>query len=325
MRQFFALIIFIMLQILFIPIAIIGGILVAYKQLVVSKRLGVSQTAIEIINGRWTMHIFGLRADEGAAKLTPALPNTSTIGLWMALFPLYVYSRIAGETKWYPVIVDEGQEGIANLVPNRTIYFDNIIDKSKISAEQFVILGAGLDTRAYSQLRHSNMKIFELDQANTQQLKIKYLKKAGVDMSHVTFIEVNFADDTWFTALESAGYDPNKKTIFLWEGVTLYLGEQSVRRTLQLIKSQATAGSVIVADMYSTQFVTGDYTSALKASLPILDLTDEQLSFSIDMKANYEANLQTFVNSEELTVGDTYFMGYDTEKGTWMVVVEIKL
>ena len=51
--------IFIPLQIIFLPAALVGLLFTAYKQIIVSKRLGVSQTAIEIINGRWTMHIFG--------------------------------------------------------------------------------------------------------------------------------------------------------------------------------------------------------------------------------------------------------------------------
>ena len=45
-------------------IAIPGGyrlLLTAYKQILVSKRLEVSQTAIEIINGRWTMHVCAQR------------------------------------------------------------------------------------------------------------------------------------------------------------------------------------------------------------------------------------------------------------------------
>lgn len=98
MRNLFALVVFILLQILFIPLAIVGAILVGYRQLIVSKKLGVSQTAIEILNGRWTMHIFGLREDPAAAKLAPVLPKTSTFGLWLALAPLYVYSRISGST-----------------------------------------------------------------------------------------------------------------------------------------------------------------------------------------------------------------------------------
>ena len=238
MRNILSLIVFIILQILFIPLAIIGAIWVGYKQLIMSKKLGVSQTAIEIINGRWTMHIFGLRDDHAAAKLTNVLPNTSTSGLWLALFPLYIYSRISGSTKWYPVIAEVGEEGIANLVLNRTGYFDSIIDKVKDDAEQFVLMGAGLDTRAYNNLKNSGLKIFELDQAVTQQLKRQYLQKAGIDTAHVTFVETDFSQEDWFSALIEAGYDPSKRTIFLWEGVTLYLGENSVRNTLRTVKSK---------------------------------------------------------------------------------------
>jgi len=325
MRNIVALIIFIFLQTLFIPLAIIGAILVGYRQLIVSKNLGVSQTAIEIINGRWTMHIFGLREDHAAAKLTPVLPNSSTFGLWLALAPLYVYYRISGSTRWYPVIAKAGEEGITNLVLNRTGYFDKIINNAKNQAEQFVIMGAGLDTRAYNDLKNSSLGIFELDQAITQQYKLECLEKAGIDTSHVTFVETDFSQESWFGSLVKAGYDPSKRTIFLWEGVTLYLGEGAVRKTLRKLKANAAEGSLIVTDIYASRFVSGDHAAWLQASLPILDTTNEQLSFGLDMADDYQQALKSFVTSEELTLGATYFMGYKTKKGTWMVVAELKV
>lgn len=325
MRNILALIVFIPLQILFIPLAIVGAIWVGYKQLVVSKRLGVSQTAIEIINGRWTMHIFGLRDDPAAAKLAPALPNTSTFGLWLALFPLYVHSRISGSVKWYPVIAKLGEEGVANLVTNRTGYFDSIIDKAKDNAEQFVLMGAGLDTRAYNDLKNSGLTIFELDQAVTQQLKRQSLQKAGIDTAHVTFVETNFSQEDWFDALIETGYDASKRTIFLWEGVTLYLGKKSVRNTLRTVKANTVEGSVLVADIYARSFVAGEYVKGMKATLPVLDMTDEQLGFGIEMAGDYRQALESFVTSEGLTLGETYFMGYKTKKGPWMVVAELKV
>ena len=325
MKKFLALIAFIILQILFIPLAIIGAGLVGYRQLVISKKLGVSQTAIEIINGRWMMHIFGLRDDEAAAKLTPVLPNSSTVGLWLTLAPLYVYYRISGSTRWFPVIADEGEEGLSHLVLNRTGYFDTIIDKAKNEAEQFVIMGAELDTRAYNDLKDSGLNTFELDQKTTQQLKRQCLQKAGIDTAHVTFVETDFSQKDWFDALIAAGYDTTKRTIFLWEGVTLYLGETSVRNTLRTVKGNSAAGSIIIADIYAKRFVTGDHFPALKATLPILDVTDEQLAFGLDMTSDYQQSLDSFVTSEGLTLGDSYFMGHKTEKGAWMVVAELKL
>lgn len=53
MRKTLGFIIFTIVQILFIPLGIIGALMIYYKQMYVSKRSGVSSTAIEIINGRW--------------------------------------------------------------------------------------------------------------------------------------------------------------------------------------------------------------------------------------------------------------------------------
>ncbi len=270
------------------------------------------------------MHIFGLRHDSAAAKLAPVLPNTSTLGLWLALFPLYVYYRINGVTRWYPVIAEMGEEGIANLVLNRTGYFDSIIDKAKDEAEQFVLLGAGLDTRAYNDLKNSGLVIFELDQTTNQQHKRKYLHQAGINTAHVTFVETDFSQESWINSLIEAGYDPDKRTIFLWEGVTLYLGEKSMRNTLRTLKANTASGSIIVADIYAKSFVSGEYARGLKATLPILDMTEEQLSFGLEMAGDrHQQALESFVNSEELTLGETYFMGHKTKKGTWMVVAEL--
>ncbi|MEM7331989.1 MAG: class I SAM-dependent methyltransferase, partial [Chloroflexota bacterium] len=313
------------LQILFIPLAIIGAIWTGYKQIVVSKNLGVSQTAIEILNGRFTMHIFGLRNDPASAKLASTLPNTSTGGLWLALAPLYVYSRIAGHTRWYPVIAEAGKEGLGNLVMNRSVYIDAIIDRAKENAGQFVMMGSGFDTRGYNELKHSGMQIFELDQATTQKLKRQYIKEAGIDDSHVDFVEVDFSQKDWLSTLESVGYRANKRTIFLWEGVTLYLGETSVRETLRQVKANAASGSIIIADFYAKSFVMGEYSAALKPALPLLDVTNEQFAFGLDMANDYKKTLNEFVTSEGFSLGKTHFFGHKTEKGTWMVVAELQV
>ena len=70
--QILSFLVFVVLQILFLPLVVLGVAWVAYTQMVVSKRIGVSQTAIEVINGRWTMHVFGMRDDPASAKLAAA-------------------------------------------------------------------------------------------------------------------------------------------------------------------------------------------------------------------------------------------------------------
>ncbi len=136
--------VFVLVQILFIPLAILGIILVGYRQMVISKKLGISQTAVEVINGRWAMHVFDLRLDKATADLAAVLPNTSLFGLWLALFPLWLKYKISGKLFLYPRVPQEGKEGLQDLVTTRTLYFDRIIEQRLTETEQFVVMGGWL-------------------------------------------------------------------------------------------------------------------------------------------------------------------------------------
>ena len=199
--------VFIPLQIVFLPVAFVGLLLTAYKQIVVSKRLGVSQTAIEIINGRWTMHIFGLRQDDATAALMSVLPNTSKVGLWLVLWPLWVQARIAGQVKLYPRIPTAGDENIADMVAARTVHFDAVIARAIEHVDQFVLMGAGYDTRAYGDLAASGVTVFEVDQANVQEHKRSMIAAAGIRCENVTFVSVDFSVDNLFSKLAASGFD----------------------------------------------------------------------------------------------------------------------
>jgi len=88
--KFIAFIVFIIVQIIFIPFAIIGVILLTIRQISVSKKLGVSSTALSVLSGRWIMNFYGVRKDENVARLYRALPNASELGIWLLLFPGYL-------------------------------------------------------------------------------------------------------------------------------------------------------------------------------------------------------------------------------------------
>jgi O-methyltransferase involved in polyketide biosynthesis len=120
--------------------------------------------------------------------------------------------------------------------------------------------------------------------------------------------------------LEAAGYDASKKTLFLWEGVTLYLTEESVRRGLRDMKQRAAPGSIIVADIYGERFTAVAKSGAAKKTL---ELTDEAFGFSLPFEQDHEARLRFFVDSEGLQVGETNFMGTCDNRGPFMVVAEL--
>ena len=186
---------YIPLQIVFIPFALLGFLMVAYRQMVVSKKLGVSQTAIEVLNGRWTMHIFGIRVDKASAKLAAAVPNTSVIGLWLVLIPLWLKFKISGKRFLYPRVPEAGTEGLGELVVVRTLYFDRFIERVIGEVEQFVVMGAGYDTRAYGGFRREGVTFFELDQASVQQHKRRALTEVGIPSEHVRYVSVDFSTE----------------------------------------------------------------------------------------------------------------------------------
>ena len=87
--------VYVPLQLLWLPLSLAGAAWVAWKQIGRSRALGLSQTAVEILNGRWTADVFGVRSDEASRRLAEAIENNSTAGLRLALFPLMVARRIA--------------------------------------------------------------------------------------------------------------------------------------------------------------------------------------------------------------------------------------
>lgn len=319
MRKIFGFFVYVIVQILFIPFGIIGAIIIYYKQMYVSKKLGVSSTAIEIINGRWTTDKFGLRKDPATVKLFNVLPNTTVLGQWLALFPLYLLRQVANENLIYPTFKEVPEATLANLVTSRTVFFDNILKKSFEKSEQLVVMGAGFDTRCYGNLVKDTFNLYELDKKQTQELKKNFLHQANIDTSNVNFVNVDFSAENWYEKLCAAGYDKNKATTFLWEGVTLYLTEKDVRKTLSEIQQNAATGSTIVADFYSLDFVKGKLVPGKKA----LEMTDEELGFGINFEGNSSKELESLVKSGKMKLGEVHYMGYKTKKSTWMAVTEI--
>lgn len=313
---------YIPLQIIWLPLSLIGAILVGYRQIAISKRMGVSQTAVEVINGRWAMDVFGLRKDKAARKLAAKIPNNSTFGLWLALFPLWVARQIAGKPILYPTIPAPQKAGFANLVPSRTIEFDALIAANAGDASQFVVLGAGLDTRAYGPLKERGMVIFELDQKAVQAYKRKYVTAAKIDATNIRYVETDFANTNWINALIAAGFDPALKTIFLWEGVTLYLSESAVRDTLAALKAHAAAGSAVIADFYANRFLK---IGKGKQMEKLLDATGEGFGFGLEFSGDAEATLRAFVEAQDLTLGRHQFLGSRHRRGPFMVIAELRL
>jgi methyltransferase (TIGR00027 family) len=151
--------------------------------------------------------------------------------------------------------------GTYEYVTGRTNFCD---EQFKLSVEedwpQIVLLGAGYDTRFLRfQSRIKNTKVFELDEATIQSEKKRLLEKAGIKVpaNHV-FVAVNFNTDKLEEVLNESGYESLKRTLFLWEGVSMYLEQSSVEQMLTFISGKSAKGSRIVFDYFDKEILEGN-------------------------------------------------------------------
>lgn len=150
--------------------------------------------------------------------------------------------------------------GVLGFLAARCRYIDDYLQAClETGLDQLVILGAGLDSRAYrfEQLA-GRVRVFEVDHPATQQAKVRKLAKVlGSLPEHVTYVPIDFNEET-LQKLFDFGYSPQAKTLFIWEGVVHYITVEAVDQTLKFVLENSGSGSSIVFDYM--------YTSALTAA-----------------------------------------------------------
>jgi len=149
--------------------------------------------------------------------------------------------------------------GAGNSIVARVRYFDDVVNSSVGDGlEQLVILGAGYDTRAYRIEGLKNVGIFEVDQLATQKIKVEKIKEIfGSLPDHVTYVSVDIGVDELGQRLLESGYDRSRKTLFILEGLSMYLPPETVDETLSFIAHNSGRSSAIVFDYIPQAVVDG--------------------------------------------------------------------
>jgi methyltransferase (TIGR00027 family) len=150
--------------------------------------------------------------------------------------------------------------GATGNIVLRTRYIDDYL-KSSIEAgiEQLVILGAGYDSRAYrfNELK-GRVRVFEVDHPSTQEAKMQIIGAIFRQLpDYLIYVPIDFEKDSLGEKLSQSGYDKNLKTLFIWEGVTMYLTEQAIDVTLGFVAANSGKGSSIVFDYYLRSAIDG--------------------------------------------------------------------
>lgn len=150
--------------------------------------------------------------------------------------------------------------GFTNSVRARIRYFDDFVKKLRDEGlEQLVILGAGYDTRAYRiEGLKGKVKVYEVDHPNTQGVKIEKIKEIfGSLPEHVRYVPVDFETDNFGKGLIEKGYDKSLKTLFLMEGLIMYIPLEAVDETLTFIAKNSGKGSAILFDYFPESVIDG--------------------------------------------------------------------
>lgn len=121
---------------------------------------------------------------------------------------------------------------------------------ARTGTEQYVILGAGLDTFAFREPEFlSKHRVFEVDHPLTQADKRERITRAGWTIpGNLAFIPVDFTKDRLTERLTAAGFDPSAKSFFSWLGVTYYLPAEAIGKTLAELSLLCAEGSTLVFD-----------------------------------------------------------------------------
>jgi methyltransferase (TIGR00027 family) len=138
---------------------------------------------------------------------------------------------------------DHRAPGARTSAIGRTKIIDDVV-RSSVAAgvRQLVILGAGFDCRAHRLPELADIAVFEVDRADTQSEKRSRLSGLREDIHYVA---VDFLRDSVAARLGEAGWQPDRPTCFLWEGVTNYLTAAAVEQMLAWIGSAAPNSTLV--------------------------------------------------------------------------------
>lgn len=155
---------------------------------------------------------------------------------------------LAGERGFTVMAASERASGQENtFIPVRVRWFDDLVVSAAARARQVVLLGAGLDTRAFRLDLPEGTGWYEVDCPGVLAAKDSVL--AGlVPRCRRRVVAADVAGD-WASRLLGAGFDPRARTLWVAEGLFFYLTEQQIVEMLRGAARLCGPGSLLAADV----------------------------------------------------------------------------
>ncbi|HEY7223131.1 MAG TPA: class I SAM-dependent methyltransferase [Micromonosporaceae bacterium] len=147
---------------------------------------------------------------------------------------------------WNQRVAYEAVRASAAVIVPRTVAIDDAL-RSRLGA-QVVILGAGLDARAWRLPELASVDVFEVDHPASQGDKQTRINGLATTARLVRFVPVDFTRQRLDEQLTSAGHRADRATTWIWEGVVPYLSRADVLATLQSVGARSAGGSRLIVN-----------------------------------------------------------------------------
>jgi methyltransferase (TIGR00027 family) len=171
-----------------------------------------------------------------------------------------------------------GSFGLVEHISWRTVTIDAVIRRRP--APQLVILGAGLDTRAHRLDELADTVVFEVDHPSTSSYKQRRAAALPLRARALHRVTVDFERDDLALRLAECGHDETRPTMWIWEGVTMYLTPEAVGGTLGAVAGRSAASSTLVLSYVTPDLVKRARRVLAPLSRPAFGVLGEPLRYS---------------------------------------------
>ena len=129
----------------------------------------------------------------------------------------------------------------------RTRFIDDFLTSGPQTA-QTVILGAGLDTRAYRLPWPDGARVIEIDHANVLEFKASVMTGLSAEPACKLITVATDLSRPWRGPLLAAGFDPKQPTTWVLEGLLPYLDAAAQLAVLEEVAALSASGSRVVIE-----------------------------------------------------------------------------
>ncbi|MDN7857642.1 class I SAM-dependent methyltransferase [Burkholderia cepacia] len=202
--------------------------------------VGVGQTALFIA---WQRHAESLRPD----------------ALFHDPFAAALIEQLAGTPTHEHVSEVARRANFPQYFVVRTRYFDDAI-RANLSRgiQQVVTLAAGMDGRVARLACPSGTRWFELDLDDIITFKRELMKQAGLPLQCDWRPLVADLTSDWASPLRAAGFDPAKPTIWLIEGLLMYLRDTDCDALIRQVADLSAPGSALMLEHLAARMMSDE-------------------------------------------------------------------